>query len=118
MNFTRVGDKNSIDWIEILLNAGIPDGRHRIISNILAPYLITVKGLELSEAQQIIERWVDKCDRFEPLKGNISAFIARSCQQTYRLRKKPKDMDYLKTHHNNVYSEIVDMAEAYEIKLE
>ena len=115
---TNYESSNTTDWIEILLNIAIPDGRHRIIGTVLAPYLINVKGLQVSEAEKIIGSWLEKCDRYEPVKGNIEAFVKRSCLNAYRLGKKPKDINYFKTHHNTIYREIVSMAHSYELEIE
>lgn len=119
MNFdSNNKESNAYGWIEILLNMGIRDGRHRMISNVLAPYLINIKGLEVSEAEEVIMRWVDQCERYEPVKGNVGAFIKRACITAYRLGKKPHDLQYLKTKHGNIYSEIASLAEAYQIQLD
>jgi hypothetical protein len=115
MTFRQSGNDNSkdFDWIEILLNIGIPDGRHRIIATVLAPYLINVKNLEVSATEKVIQGWIEKCERYEPIRGNISAFITRSCLNAYRLRKKPKDLDFLKVRHPTLYREIVSLANSY-----
>ena len=120
MDVSQASNKssNTFAWIEILLSTPIPDGRHRIISAILAPYLINVKGIEMSEAESVIENWVEKCDRYEPVKGNIKAFISRSCLEAYRLKKKPKNLSYFKTRHPKLYRDIMNLASSYEISME
>jgi hypothetical protein len=103
------GDKNSnsIDWIEALLTMPIYDDIHKVITSIVAPYLVNVKRLEVPRAEMIIEEWVDKCERYEKIKGNISAFIRRECLNAYRLNKKPKDLNYLKDRYTSLHREIV-----------
>lgn len=52
-----------------MLQTGIEDGRKSLIFWVLAPYLITVKGLDHNKAYDMIETWLDKCDdvrRLEP----------------------------------------------------
>jgi hypothetical protein len=46
---------------------------------ILAPYLITVKGLDYDKAYDIIEAWLDKCNEVRRLEPSWTAF-------RYRLR--------------------------------
>jgi hypothetical protein len=118
MNQPEKRSVNNFSWIELLLNTAVPDGRHKIISAILAPYLINVKYIEVAEAERVIENWVEKCDRCEPVNGNIKAFIKRSCLEVYRLKKKPKDISYFKTRDNRFYRDIVNLAKSYEIDLE
>jgi hypothetical protein len=120
MDVSQASDKssNTFAWIEILLNTPIPDGRHRIISTILAPYLINVKCVEILEAESIIESWVEKCDKYEPVKGNIKAFVGRTCLEAYRLKKKPKDLDYFKTKHGKLYRDLANLASSYGIIIE
>lgn len=48
-------DSHKADWIGILLETPVADGRHRIIEHLFAPYLINVKHLEIDKARHIIE---------------------------------------------------------------
>ena len=54
-----------IQWIERLLQTGIPDGRKETLRLILAPYLIKRKSYE--ESIHILERWLDECNKVNPL---------------------------------------------------
>jgi hypothetical protein len=118
MSFRGTRSSNDIDWIEALLTIPIPNGIHKVITSILAPYLVNVKGLEVSKAEKIIEEWVEKCERYEEIKGNIGAFVRRECLNAYRLNKKPKDLNYLRDRHSSLYREIMTRATSYEIEME
>ena len=50
------GNKNNkkIQWIERLLQTPIPDYRNLTVWHILAPYLITMRGLSYDESYAII----------------------------------------------------------------
>ncbi len=115
---TSNGSSNDIDWIETLLTIPMHGDIHKVITSILAPYLINVKGLVVPKAEEIIEEWVERCERYEEIKGNINAFVRRECLNAYRLAKKPKGLDYLKDIHNNLYREIMSRTNSYEIEIE
>ena len=54
-----------INWIEQLLQTGIPDGRKETLRLILGPYLSKRKTND--DAVVILQRWLDKCDNVKPL---------------------------------------------------
>ena len=105
-------------WIEILLDTPLPDGRHRIISHLLAPYLINVKHLEIEKAREIIGKWVEKCDAYELTRGNMKAFVERACYEANKLKRKPKDLEYFKEKNKQLYRMIASVAESYGFEIE
>lgn len=105
-------------WIEILLDTPLPDGRHRIVSHLLAPYLINVKHLEIEKAREIIEKWVEKCDAYELTRGNMKAFVERACYEANKLKRKPKDLKYFKEKNKQLYRMIVSVADSYGLEIE
>lgn len=60
----------SIQWIERLLLTPIPDYRKLAMWHILAPYLITKRGMSYEEAYNVIRKWLDKCNELEGLNFN------------------------------------------------
>jgi Primase X len=57
-----------IPWIEKLLQIPINDHRKFAIRIIIAPYLITARGLDYNQSFKIIKDWLyDKCDKVERL---------------------------------------------------
>jgi|GEM_PF-2883951 len=109
--------KNYNDWVEILLDTIVIDGRHRIIEHILAPYLINERHLEIEKARKIIESWVEKCEAYEPSRGNINAFIERVCQNTQKFKRKPKDLEWFRKNHKQVSNIISDIVEGYGLEI-
>jgi hypothetical protein len=59
-----------IQWIEKLLQVGIQDGRKETLRLILAPYLIKRKSYD--ESINILEKWLDKCDKVKSLERGFS----------------------------------------------
>ena len=64
-------------WIEKLLQTGIDDNRKDLILTVLAPYLITVRGLDYDRAFAIIVEWLDRCDKVRRLKPSWTDFRYR-----------------------------------------
>ena len=62
-------NKNSIRWIEVLLNTPIPDYRKRCIWRIFAPYFANVKYMTCEEAVPIVRNWLSECNELCTLKG-------------------------------------------------
>jgi len=54
-----------INWIEQLLQKGLPDGRKETLRLILGPYL--AKRKNYAEAVDILQQWLDKCNSVKPL---------------------------------------------------
>mgnify|MGYP001770647549 CR=1 FL=1 len=59
----KESNKANYEWIEKLLNSGVPDGRHRLILYVISRYLVNVKGLSERDASD-----------------EISDFLSRSCK--------------------------------------
>ncbi|MGA9154335.1 MAG: DNA primase noncatalytic subunit PriX [Candidatus Nitrosopolaris sp.] len=58
----RAGTKNTIGWIEKLLNTPIEDSRKYTIKFILARYLMNIRGLPHSDASDMLSSWLNRCD--------------------------------------------------------
>jgi len=54
-----------INWIEKLLQTGIPDGRKETLRLILGPYLVKRKSYE--ESVSVLEKWLCKCNDVKSL---------------------------------------------------
>jgi non-catalytic primase subunit PriX-like protein len=97
---------NSMPWIDKLLQTGIEDNRKGIIFWVLAPYLITVKGLDYDKAYSILEQWLEKCDAIRRLELGWTAFRykIRYCLDTAENQeRKPIKFDTFKEHYPDVY---------------
>ena len=62
-----VAQKNSIDWIERLLQIPLLEHRKYCIWRILAPYCINVKHLSFDESYNKIYHWLERCNELETL---------------------------------------------------
>ena len=92
-------------WIETLLKTGIPDGRHRSVLWILAPYLIMINGYAPEDATLELRAWVELCDKAHPVaydvlplieyrpKNVYQRFVNNSPIKFYRTLEQVKDED-------------------------
>jgi len=95
--------RNQIKWIEKLLETPVSDGRHRITWLILAPYLVTVKGLDLEDAYDVIMAWLDRCNKLRPVASNTKYFVRYQCKNALRNRLRPLSLNKLKRDYPDLY---------------
>ena len=58
--------KTTVPWIEKLLQTSLRDLRKSTIREVIAPYLITTRGLDYNQSFEIIKDWLyNKCDKVE-----------------------------------------------------
>lgn len=48
-----------------------------MLFRVLAPYLITVKGLDYDKAYSVLEQWLDKCNDVKRLEPDWTSFRYR-----------------------------------------
>jgi len=64
--------KNTITWIDKLLDTPLDDYRKYTIKFILAPYLMNVRGLSRTDAFDAISMWLNRCDSVCKLRFDIN----------------------------------------------
>jgi hypothetical protein len=69
------GVNTGMYWIDRLLQTPLPDYRKRCIWKILAPYLITTKGLTYDQSRIILNDWIDRCSKLCRLQFNPRTVI-------------------------------------------
>jgi hypothetical protein len=103
------GGSGNIFWVDRLLQTPVEDGRKDLIFWVLAPYLVTVRGLDYDRSYHIIELWLGKCDNVRSLEPGWDAF-------RYRIRycldvaedqeRKPIRLDTFKEYYPGAYGEL------------
>ncbi len=76
-NYYYNNSNKTISWIDKLIHTALDDRRKDLIFWVLAPYLITVKGLGYDKAYSIIEQWLEKCNEVRRLEPDKTAFRYR-----------------------------------------
>jgi hypothetical protein len=99
-------NKNSLDWIEKLIKTGIEDGRKNLLYWAIAPYLITVKGMDYDDAYHVIEGWLERCEQIRSLDPSWDSFRyrIRYCLDTAEdQERKPIRFETFNEYYPDVY---------------
>jgi hypothetical protein len=97
---------SSIPWIDKLLQAPVEDGRKNLLYWVLAPYLITVKGLDYDKSYSVLETWLDRCDDVSRLEPDWTSFRyrIRYCLDTAEdQERKPIRFETFKEYYPELY---------------
>ncbi|MBS7612537.1 DNA primase noncatalytic subunit PriX [Candidatus Bathyarchaeota archaeon] len=106
-NFKREGE--AYRWIEELLKHPVDDGRHRLLWLVVAPYLVNVKGVPVSEAEKIAYDWLVECCRRKKVEGDLRRLAKYYVNYASRRRLKPLSFQTLKSQYPELF-EIVENA--------
>ena len=93
----------TIEWVEKLLHTPIDDYRKNTVSLVLAPYLITIKGLKYNEAYKIIKDWLAKCNSVKRLDSRFDSRIEYSLKECSRHNFKPMRLETLHLKNKQLY---------------
>jgi hypothetical protein len=85
----RLKGGDSIAWIDKLLEVPIPDCRHRTVNLILAPYLMTIKGMEVEDGMKVISAYIEKCKLLNPHTNVNESYIRYQCRYAKSHGMKP-----------------------------
>ncbi|HSF49231.1 MAG TPA: DNA primase noncatalytic subunit PriX [Nitrososphaeraceae archaeon] len=88
-------------WIEKLLETPIEDGRKYTLWKILCPYLVNVRKLQYESSYQILDTWLEICNKSRNLDFNpdIEIKVKLSNVKHYN----PISIKVLKEDNNNLY---------------
>ena len=93
--------KNTIDWIEKLLDKPLDNFRKYCIWRVFVPYFINVKGLNRLDAFNATKTWLDKCNSVSRLDFNAKQKIDEELNRVGSYRHIPRDR--LKEENNPLY---------------
>jgi hypothetical protein len=98
--------KNTILWIEHLLNIPIPDYRKLAIWRILVPYLLNIRGLSPDKAQGIVREWLVGCNKIRRLDFNPNHRIKSALNSSKDFL--PIGLDKLRAENEGFYNLLQD----------
>lgn len=104
--------KQGYGWIERLLDHPVDDGRHRLLWLVIAPYLVNVKELPLSEAIKQSYNYLIECSKVKLVEGDLHRLAEYYVEYAGRIGLKPLSLQTLKTK-----SEYKDLYEIIKHKL-
>jgi non-catalytic primase subunit PriX-like protein len=91
-----VNSPATIWWIEKLLQTPIDDYRKYAVWRILVPYLVNIRRLAGDETNDIILRWLDKCNSLRQLDFDPNSMIRRNISTVNRGGYLPIRLEKLK----------------------
>jgi len=85
------------EWVEKIIEKGLPDGRKRFILYVLSAYLVNVKRLSEEEAIQVVQEFLDNSCRNHGNCGKIyESFIRGDLQRVRSKGLKPVSLEKLR----------------------
>ena len=87
----------------------VEDNRKDLLYWVLAPYLITVRGLDYDIAYAILDAWLDKCDevrRLEPGRTEFRYRIRYCLDIAENQERKPIKFDTFKEYYPRLYQRL------------
>ena len=98
------------DWVERLLERGVPDGRHRLILYVVSRYLVNVKGLDEKEAAAGVADFVQRsCRNFGNCAKVYESWIRNVVSKVKAGGWKPWTLERLKEKDPQLYSTVIDV---------
>lgn len=105
-NNNNNNNDSSLIWIDKLLQTPVEDNRKDLLYWVLAPYLITVRGLDCDIAYAILDAWLDKCAELRRLEPDRTSFWyrIRNCLDTAESQaRRPIRFETFKEYYPDVY---------------
>ncbi len=98
------------EWVERLLEKGVPDGRHRLILYVISRYLVNVKGLDEKEAAAEISDFIQRsCRNYGNCTKVYESWIRNVVSKVKSGRWRPWTLERLKEKDPQLYSMVVDV---------
>lgn len=92
-----------IDWIELLLQTPLKDYRKYCIWRILSPYLIVKRKIAYNESYNIIQNWLNECEKLQPLNFDSNLKINEGLDGALNTRCYPISFKDLKHENLELY---------------
>ena len=96
----RQGSK--IIWIEKLLQTPIEDGRKQCLWRILCPYLINIRKLTNENAINILNQWLQRCDKVKKIDFDSTVYIKSDLKNVKEYL--PPSKEKLKNQYLQIYN--------------
>jgi len=85
------------EWVEKIIEKGLPDGRKRFLLYVLSAYLVIVKRLSEEEAIQVVQEFLENSCRNHNNCGKIyDSFIRGDLQRVKSKGLKPVSLEKLR----------------------
>ncbi len=100
------------DWIQKIIDNGVPDGRARLILYVISRYLINVLNMSVEEAQSEIEAFLENsCNKQGKCGGIYKSWIRSVLRGVSRGGWKPWSLEKLKSEDPQLYEIVTSVLE-------
>jgi hypothetical protein len=93
---------SKIIWIEKLLQTPIEDGRKQCLWQILCPYLINIRKLTKENATNILNQWLQRCDKVKKIDFDSTIYIKSDLKNVKEYL--PPSKEKLKNQYPEIYN--------------
>ena len=107
----RRGQKSKgYEWVERLIERGVPDGRSRLILYVISRYLLNVKGLSPEEAEAVIDSFIEASCRNHSNCGKIyKSWIRHVVRRVKEGGWRPWSLERLKREDPELHSIVLNV---------
>jgi len=99
------------EWVEKIIERGLPDGRKRFILCVLSAYLVNVKGLGEDEALEVVKEFLENsCRNYNNCGKVYESFIRGDLVRVRSKGIKPTSLEKLKEKDPELYKLIAQVA--------
>ncbi len=107
------GRRVEYGWVEKIIEAGVPDGRARLILYVISRYLANVKGLSPEDSERVIEDFLERSCRNH---GNCSkiykSWIRNVVSRVTRGGWRPWSLERIRREDPQLYEVVSRIVEA------
>ncbi len=96
----KLPSSGKYSYIEELLRHPVYDGRHRLVWLVLAPYLVNIKGVDDSQAIDIIRNYVSVAGE----SGDMKRFIEYNVRRARKNGLMPPTLTTLRNEHPDLFA--------------
>jgi hypothetical protein len=101
------------EWVERVIERGLPDGRHRFILYVLSAYLMNVKKLSEDEAYQVVKRFLENsCKNFSNCGKVYDSFIRGDLRRVKAKGVKPLTLKRIRERDPKLYEILAKVLQA------
>ncbi|MCC6034226.1 MAG: DNA primase noncatalytic subunit PriX [Desulfurococcaceae archaeon] len=93
------------EWVEKIIEKGLPDGRKRFILYVLSAYLVNVKRLSEEEAIQVVQEFLENsCRNYNNCEKICESFIRGDLHRVKSKGLRPVSLEKLREKDPELYS--------------
>lgn len=102
-----------LEWIERIIEYGVPDGRSRLILYVISRYLVNVKGLSIGDAEKVIDGFLNaSCENHGKCTKIYRSWVRNVLKRVKDGGWRPWSLDRLAREDPELYKLLVSLGVA------